>query len=166
MVASINGGPRETRRLRGMLTHLMLRHYLFISVVSEEEASSTGRMIATMTMIAVSLPMAISLNEARYEIGKLYSSMILFDLLLLAGPLGVSVMLEKKGLNDDSLNRSADIATLVGLLILGIVRHHRWIAILANVHLSIPESTQASIELHSLCGTFGTYSVWRFIARR
>ena len=93
---------------------------IIAEVVSEEKASSTGRMIATMTMIAVSLPMAISLNEARYEIGKLYSSMILFDLLLLAGPLGVSVMLEKKGLNDDSLNRSADIATLVGLLILGL----------------------------------------------
>jgi len=89
-------------------------------VVREEEASSAGRMIATLTMIAVAAPMAFSLNAARSEIGELYSSMIFFDLLLLAGPLGVSIMLDNKGLNEDSLSRKADIATLIGLLILGL----------------------------------------------
>jgi len=93
---------------------------IIAEVVSEEKASSTGRMIATMTMIAVSAPMALSLNAARAEMGDLYTSMIFFDLLLLAGPIGVSLMLDKKGLNDDSLNRGADIATLAGLLILGL----------------------------------------------
>ena len=50
----------------------------------------------------------------------LYNSMILFDVMLLAGPLGISVMLDRKGLNDDSLNRTADIVTMMGLLILGL----------------------------------------------
>ncbi len=89
-------------------------------VLLEDEASSTGRMIATLTLIAVALPMAAGLNNARIETGGLYSSMILFDVLLLAGPLGISVMLDKKGLNDDSLNRTADIATMMGLLVIGL----------------------------------------------
>jgi len=89
-------------------------------VIFEEDASSSGRMIATLTMIAVSLPMAVSLNEARFEVGKAYSSMIIFDLMLLAGPLGVSIMLDKKGLNDDTLNKEADIITLIGLLVIGL----------------------------------------------
>lgn len=93
---------------------------IIAEVIAEEKASSAGRMIATLTLIVVSAPMALSLNNARYEIGEVFASMIFFDLLLLAGPLGISVMLDKKGLNDDSLNRNADIVTLVGLLILGL----------------------------------------------
>ena len=52
-------------------------------VLLEDEASSAGRMIATLTLIAVSFPMAASLNEARFEVGILYNSMILFDVMLL-----------------------------------------------------------------------------------
>ncbi len=89
-------------------------------VLLEDEASSSGRMIATLTLIAVSFPMAASLNEARFETGILYNSMILFDVMLLAGPLGISLMLDKKGLNDDSLNRTADIVTMMGLLIIAL----------------------------------------------
>ena len=89
-------------------------------VLLEKEASSSGRMIATLTLIAVSFPMAVGLNDARWETGVLYNSMILFDVMLLAGPLGISVMLDRKGLNDDSLNRTADIVTMMGLLILGL----------------------------------------------
>ena len=89
-------------------------------VLLEKEASSSGRMIATLTLIAVSFPMAVGLNDARWETGVLYNSMILFDVMLLAGPLGISVMLDRKGLNDDSLNRTADVVTMMGLLILGL----------------------------------------------
>ena len=89
-------------------------------VLSEEEASSTGRMIATITMIAVAAPMAFSLNEARSEVETLYNSMILFDILLLSGPLAVSILLTKKGLNEETLNPTADIVTLLGLLVIGL----------------------------------------------
>ena len=93
---------------------------IIAEVIREENASSSGRMIATLTMIAVTAPMAYSLNDARSDFGVLYNSMIFFDLMLLAGPLGISIMLDKKGLNEESLNRSADITTLIGLLILGL----------------------------------------------
>ena len=89
-------------------------------VIDEDEASSTGRMIATLTMIAVAAPMAYSLNAARSELGEIILSTIIFDILLLAGPIGISVMLDRKGLNEESLNRTADIATLGGLLLLGL----------------------------------------------
>ena len=93
---------------------------IIAEVIREEQASSSGRMIATLTMIAVAAPMAWSLNDARSDFGVLENSMILFDLMLLAGPLGVSIMLDRKGLNEDSLNRNADITTLIGLLFLGL----------------------------------------------
>ena len=89
---------------------------IVMEVIDEEEASSNGRMIATLTMIAVAAPMAYSLNMARADADIVLASTIIFDLILLAGPLGVSIMLAKKGLNDDSLNRFADITTLLGLL--------------------------------------------------
>ena len=77
--------------------------------------------------------MAVGLNDARWETGVLYNSMILFDVMLLAGPLGISVMLDKKGLNDDSLNRTADIVTMMGLLTYWFIRHNRRSAIRCNV---------------------------------
>ena len=89
-------------------------------VVVDKDASSKGRMIATLTLIAVSFPMADALNTAREEVGNLYNSMILFDIMLLAGPLGISMMLDKKGLNDETLNKNADVVTLIGLLIIGL----------------------------------------------
>ena len=89
-------------------------------VIDEDEASSTGRMIATLTMIAVAAPMAYSLNAARSEVNEIILSTIIFDILLLAGPIGISIMLDRKGLNEESLNRNADIATLLGLLLLGL----------------------------------------------
>ena len=93
---------------------------IIAEVIREESASSSGRMIATFTLIAIAAPMALSLNDARADFGELYNSMIIFDLMLLAGPLSISIMLDRKGLNEDSLNRNADIATLVGLLIIGL----------------------------------------------
>ena len=93
---------------------------IVMEVLDEKNASSTGRMIATLTLIAVTAPMAYSLNVARQEIGNVLLSTILFDLILLAGPLGISMLLARKGLNEDSLNRNADITTLLGLLVLGL----------------------------------------------
>ena len=93
---------------------------IIMEVIAEKEASSTGRMIATFTMIAVAAPMAYSLNAARESVGEVILPTIIFDLMLIAGPLGVSYMLSKKGLNEESLNKNADFATLFGLLILGL----------------------------------------------
>ena len=42
---------------------------IIIERYPEEKASSAGGMIATLTLIVVSAPMALSLNNARYEIG-------------------------------------------------------------------------------------------------
>ena len=89
-------------------------------VIDEEEASSTGRMIATITLIAVAAPMAFSLNQARADADVILNTTILFDLILLAGPVGISILLAKKGLNDESLNKAADVVTLIGLLIIGL----------------------------------------------
>ena len=93
---------------------------IILEVIREKEASSTGRMIATFTLIAIAAPMSYSLNHGRAEVGGIELPFILFDLIMLAGPLGISLMLTKKGLNEESLSRSADFATLFGLLILGL----------------------------------------------
>jgi hypothetical protein len=90
-------------------------------VLDEKEASSVGRMIAIWLMVIVAAPVSLKLNLAALEVDQLIINGILFDLFLLSGPLIVSAMLTKKGINKDSLDESADIGTLVGLLALGFI---------------------------------------------
>ncbi len=71
---------------------------IIMEVIAEKEASSTGRMIATFTMIAVAAPMAYSLNAARESVGEVILPTIIFDLMLIAGPLGVSYNAFEEGL--------------------------------------------------------------------
>jgi hypothetical protein len=90
-------------------------------VLDEKEASSVGRMIAIWLMVIVAAPVSLKLNLAALEVDQLIINGILFDLFLLSGPLIVSAMLTKKGINEDSIDESADIGTLVGLLALGFI---------------------------------------------
>ena len=90
-------------------------------VLEEKEASSIGRMIAIWLMVIVASPVSLKLNFAASQVDTLIINGILFDLFLLSGPLIVSAMLTKKGLNEESLDESADIGTLVGLLALGFI---------------------------------------------
>ncbi len=90
-------------------------------VLDEKEASSIGRMIAIWLMVIVASPVSLKLNFAASQVDTLIINGVLFDLFLLSGPLIVSAMLTKKGINKDSLDESADIGTLVGLLALGFI---------------------------------------------
>jgi hypothetical protein len=90
-------------------------------VLDEKEASSVGRMIAIWLMVIVAAPVSLKLNLAALEVDQLIINGILFDLFLLSGPLIVSAMLTKKGINEDSIDESADIGTLIGLLALGFI---------------------------------------------
>lgn len=90
-------------------------------VLDEKEASSIGRMIAIWLMVIIAAPVSIKLNFAALEVDTLIINGIVFDLFLLSGPLIVSAMLTKKGINEDSLDESADIGTLIGLLVLGLL---------------------------------------------
>ena len=90
-------------------------------VLDEKEASSLGRMIAIWVMVIVASPVSLKLNYAAAEVDQLIINGVLFDLMLLAGPLIVSASLTKKGLNSESLDESADRITLIGLLALGLI---------------------------------------------
>ena len=92
---------------------------IIFEVLSEKEASSAGRMIATITLLLVAAPMAFALNEAGSG-NNIRDATILFDSILLLGPLSVSLILAKKGLNEETLDEAADIVTLTGLLVLGL----------------------------------------------
>ena len=90
-------------------------------VLEEKEASSLGRMIAIWLMVIVASPVSLKLNYAAVEVDQLIINGVIFDLMLLAGPLIVSASLAKKGLNSESLDESADRITLIGLLALGLI---------------------------------------------
>ena len=68
-------------------------------VLEEKEASSFGRMIAIWLMVIVASPVSLKLNYAAVEVDQLIINGVIFDLMLLAGPLIVSASLTKKGLN-------------------------------------------------------------------
>ena len=90
-------------------------------VLEEKEASSLGRMVAIWLMIIVASPVSFKLNYAAAEVDQLIINGVIFDLMLLAGPLIVSTSLSKKGINSESLDESADRITLFGLLALGLI---------------------------------------------
>ena len=90
-------------------------------VLEEKEASSLGRMVAIWLMIIVASPVSFKLNYAAAEVDQLIINGVIFDLMLLAGPLIVSTSLTKKGINSESLDESADRITLFGLLVLGLI---------------------------------------------
>ena len=90
-------------------------------VLEEKEASSFGRMIAIWLMVIVASPVSLKLNYAAVEVDQLIINGVIFDLMLLAGPLIVSASLTKKGLNSESLDETADRITLIGLLVLGLI---------------------------------------------
>ena len=90
-------------------------------VLDEKEASSFGRMTAIWLMVIVASPVSLKLNYAAVEVDQLIINGVIFDLMLLAGPLIVSASLTKKGLNSESLDESADRITLIGLLALGLI---------------------------------------------
>ena len=90
-------------------------------VLDEKEASSLGRMVAIWLMVIVASPVAFKLNYAAAEVDQLIINGVIFDLMLLAGPLIVSTSLSKKGINYASLDESADRITLFGLLALGLI---------------------------------------------
>ena len=90
-------------------------------VIDEFNASSVGRCIATWVMFAVAFPVSYKLIEAGTMTSKLLITGVIFDILLLSGPLVVSMILSRKGLNDEYLNETADNLTLLGLLCLGLL---------------------------------------------
>ena len=90
-------------------------------VIDDDEASSLGRMIATWTIFAMALPVSMKMIWESGHAEELLTNSLVLDLILLSGPIGVSIMLTKKGLNDDALNVSADRMTFFGLLALGML---------------------------------------------
>ena len=119
-VSSIETGS-IAREIQWIVLMLIPIGIIIKEVLEEKEASSIGRMIAIWLMVIIASPVSLKLNFAAAEVDTLIINGILFDLFLLSGPIIVSVMLAKKGLNEESLEESADIGTLVGLLALGFI---------------------------------------------
>jgi hypothetical protein len=90
-------------------------------VMDEKEASSTGRMIATWIILIIALPVSFKLILAGTSTSKMLITGVILDVILLSGPIVVSTMLSKKGLNDDFLDERADQLTLLGLLCLALL---------------------------------------------
>ncbi|MDP6869150.1 MAG: hypothetical protein QGI21_00040 [Candidatus Poseidoniaceae archaeon] len=109
-------------------------------VLDDNEASSEGRMIATWTMFVVALPVSFRLiMNLDPSLGNNLSH-IVFDLMLLSGPLAVSMILTKRGLNENKINPSADVATLLGLLAIGFLDSSGGILFLGMYYLAFSRS--------------------------
>ena len=111
-------------------------------VIDDDEASSLGRMIATWTIFAMALPVSMKMIWESGHAEELLTNSLVLDLILLSGPIGVSIMLTKKGLNDDALNVSADRMTFFGLLALGMLDSSGGILFLAMYLLVFQRSLE------------------------
>ena len=95
---------------------------LLREVLMEEKNTSVSRAIAVWATVIIALPIALKfLFQTNYQTEELQINTLLFDLILLSGPIIVSLMLRKDKMDKDELNETADDLTLYGLLALGLL---------------------------------------------
>ena len=95
---------------------------LLREVLMEEKNTSVSRAIAVWATVIIALPIALKfLFQTNYQTEELQINTLLFDLILLSGPIIVSLMLRKDKMDKNELNETADDLTLYGLLALGLL---------------------------------------------
>ena len=91
----------------------------------EEEGPAESRAIAAWALFLMALPLSLQLSNELFNVDRadriLDKSRLLFDLILISGPVAVHLTLQKRGLQDSEKSRNADIASLIGLLALAIL---------------------------------------------
>ena len=80
-----------------------------------------SRAIAIWATVIISLPIALKFLTNSFETDELQINTLLFDVILLSGPIIVSVLLKKDDMERSELNQTADDMTLFGLLALGLL---------------------------------------------
>ena len=90
-------------------------------VLMEDRNSSVSRAIAVWATFIISLPIAFKFLVNDYETDDLQINTLLFDAILLSGPIIVSVLLRRDDMDKAELSETADDITLLGLLALGLL---------------------------------------------
>ena len=90
-------------------------------VLMEDKNNSMSRAIAIWATVIISLPIALRFMTNSFETDELQINTLLFDVILLSGPIIVSVLLKKDDMERSELNETADDMTLFGLLALGLL---------------------------------------------
>ena len=90
-------------------------------VLMEDRNNSVSRAIAIWATVIIASPIAIKFMISNFETTKLQINTLLFDLILLSGPIIVSTLLKRDDMDKEELNETADDITLFGLLTLGLL---------------------------------------------
>ena len=90
-------------------------------VLMEDGNSSVSRAIAVWATFIISLPIAFKFLANNYETDELQINTLLFDVILLSGPIIVSVLLRRDNMDKTELYETADDVSLFGLLALGLL---------------------------------------------
>ena len=89
---------------------------LLREVLMEDKNNSISRAIAIWaTVIIIALPIAIKFMINDYETDELQINTLLFDLILLSGPIIVSQLLKRDDMDKEELNETADDIDIVWL---------------------------------------------------
>lgn len=96
---------------------------LIYELLKMEEIKAESRAMAVWTMLLISLPISIQLNLSIINgVGTtLKVSQLLFDFILLLGPVVIHQMMKKGIFGEELHSKNADLATLIGLLGLGLL---------------------------------------------
>ena len=98
---------------------------LMVWELMQDDGSAESRAIAAWVLFLMALPLSIQLSNEFFDIARadriLDKSRLIFDLILISGPVAIHLVLQKRGLQESGKSRNADIASLIGLLALGIL---------------------------------------------
>ncbi|MBJ23262.1 MAG: hypothetical protein CMB64_01195 [Euryarchaeota archaeon] len=110
---------------------------LIWELISQEDVSSFDRVLASWIMVLIALPISLELNwlYSKYSdyqedtgilvdlprFGDIILSQLIFDILLILGPIILTIILMKRGLNKESNSYEADKWAFLGLLVLSLL---------------------------------------------
>ena len=94
---------------------------LFWEINSMDVLSSQSRMIGAFMLLIVALSSMPLMSEVNTVDGELFKAGIVFDIIFLSSPIAAFILINKRGLDRDHLNRTADQIMLCVLLVIGML---------------------------------------------
>jgi len=95
-------------------------------ISSMDVISSRTRSTGVWLLLLMSLPLAFMLMDAKnnapeLDNGAVLATGVLFDLIVLSGPLAVNAIINRRGIDASAIKRSADVEAYIGLILLAML---------------------------------------------
>lgn len=133
---------------------------LFWEINSMDVLSSQSRMIGAFMLLIVALSSMPLMSEVNTVDGELFKAGIVYDIIFLSSPIAAFVLINKRGLDRDHLNRTADQIMLCVLLVIGMLDQSGGLLFLSMYGLAALVAVQYRHHVVTLLAPVATISTY------